>query len=109
MYRFAPTGILLVSIVAVSGTINAELVFGFGNSETVANQPYGQILLLKVAMVLLMLCSAAFHARRARRWARSIVGETDTLNAVRISLAAEFGLAILAIASVALLGIGVAC
>ncbi|KJV04972.1 copper homeostasis membrane protein CopD [Methylocucumis oryzae] len=104
MHRFAPIGVVLVSIVAITGIINAELIFGLNITMSVTEQPYGQILLLKLALVLLMLCSAACHARYAKRWTRSMVGETDILKAVRISLAAEFGLAILVIASVALLG-----
>lgn len=104
MHRFAPLGLFLAGTVAVTGAINAELIFGLRSTIQVAQDGYGQMLLLKIALVGLMLVCAAFNAQRARRWARSTVGETDLLKAVRISLAAELVLAALVIASVAILG-----
>lgn len=104
MHRFAPLGLFLAGTVAVTGAINAELIFGLRSTIQVAQDGYGQMLLLKIALVGLMLGCATFNAQRARRWARSTVGETDLLKAVRISLAAELVLAALVVASVAILG-----
>lgn len=104
MHRFAPLGLFLAGTVAGTGAINAELIFGLRSTIQVAQDGYGQMLLLKIALVGLMIGCAALNAQRARRWARSTVGETDLLKAIRISLAAELVLAALVIASVAILG-----
>jgi copper resistance protein D len=81
MQRFAPLGVALVAIVSLTGLLNAELIFGLAQSGTVLSTTYGQLLVLKIALVGLMLLFAASHAARVRRLATPA-----TLASVRTSL-----------------------
>lgn len=109
MERFAPLGITLVVVVAVTGVLNAQLVFGLENSMDVLGKTYGWLLAAKVLAVVLMVICAARNARLVRR--NFIVqsgsrADTDvTLVALRSSLAVELLLAIFVVMLVAFTGL----
>lgn len=109
MERFAPLGITLVVVVAVTGVLNAQFVFGLENSMDVLGTTYGWLLAAKVLAVVLMVMCAARNARLVRR--RFIVqsgrrADTDvTLVALRSSLAVELLLAIFVLMLVAFTGL----
>jgi copper resistance protein D len=108
LHRFAALGVGLVATVAVTGVINAQLIFGLENVEAVMSTAYGMLLSGKIALVGGMLCFAAYNASIARHNSLSEIGmETDPraiLAHLRRSLVAEFALAVCIIATVAFLG-----
>lgn len=109
MERFAPLGITLVVVVAVTGVLNSHLVFGLENSMDVLGKTYGWLLATKVLAVALMVMCAAWNARLVRR--NFIVqsgtrADTDvTLVALRSCLAVELLLAIFVVMLVAFTGL----
>lgn len=108
MHRFAPLGITLVSVVVVTGLINAQMIFGLPNSGTVLMTGYGQLLAIKVALVTLMLLCGGRNAligrRRAAASASLDLDPTTSLAALRASLTIEITLAISVIGLVAMAG-----
>jgi len=108
MHRFAPLGIALVSVVVVTGLINAQMIFGLPNSGTVLMTGYGQLLAIKVALVALMLLCGGRNAligrRRATANARLDADPTTSLAALRASLTIEITLASAVIGLVAIAG-----
>ncbi|WP_372733060.1 CopD family protein [Novosphingobium sp.] len=109
MESFAPLGITLVVVVAVTGVLNSHLVFGLENSMDVLGTTYGWLLAAKVLAVALMVMCAARNARLVRRSFIVQSGRqaaTDvTLVAVRSSLAVELLLAIFVVMLVAFTGL----
>lgn len=109
MHRFAPFGATLVGIIALTGILNAHLVFGLESSIAVLWTPYGLLLAIKIALVGAMLLFAARNALLGRRAARE--GYDRRLNAgpvlpeLRRSLLAELSLAAVVIGCVAILGL----
>lgn len=107
MHRFAALGLMLVAIIAITGGVNAQLIFGVANSGAVLGTTYGQMLMAKLGLVGAMLLFGARNALLARQHASAIHGAAAhreaTLAAMRKSLALEFGLAVSVIALVALL------
>lgn len=106
MHRFRPLGIALVAIVALTGTINAELIFGLINSGAVMHTGYGQLLMFKIAFAGIMLVCAARHAAITRihaagKWSAV---PNATVAAVRASLATELLIVIAVLGIVAILG-----
>ena len=108
IHRFAPMGATLVATVAITGLINAQLIFGLINSATVLTTDYGPLLAVKVLLVCGMLAFAAHNAVVARHVANADdrrKNETDVaLFALRRSLAGELMSAALVISVVAILG-----
>ncbi len=108
MHRFAPLGVSLVAVVAITGIVNAQLIFGLENGADVAGTGYGMLLAVKIALVGGMLAFGAHNAKVGRHHASQLSIETGDpaapLAAVRRSLIAEFGLAIGVIGLVAILG-----
>lgn len=108
MHAFAPLGVGLVATVAVTGMINAQLIFGLENSVPVLTTPYGFLLTAKVVLVGAMLAFGAHNARIGRQAA--LDGESErlepsiTLSRLRRSLAGELMLAVVVIGLVAVLG-----
>ncbi len=109
MHRFAPLGVGLVALVSVTGVINAQLIFGLGNSATVLGTTYGQLLVIKIGLVGIMLLCASRHAAPACRYRQPAIisptGDAATLAALRGSLAAELAVALLVIGVAAFLGL----
>lgn len=108
MHRFAPLGVTLVSVVAITGLINAQLIFGITNSAAVLTTDYGILLAGKLVLVCGMLAFAAHNARIGRREASTNNSQANdspaSLAALRRSLAGEFGLAVGVVGLVAVLG-----
>ncbi|MEP7351312.1 MAG: CopD family protein [Sphingorhabdus sp.] len=104
MHRFAPLGVSLVAIVAITGLINVQMIFGLFNSGAVLETRYGWLLAIKLVFVGVMLLCAARNAMLARR--RLCTGESAsaTLARVRLSLAAELLSAFAILGLVAVLG-----
>lgn len=108
MHGFAPLGVTLVSVVAVTGLINAQMIFGITNSVSVLTTDYGILLAAKLVLVGGMLAFAAHNARMGRRGAQQNDSEAmnthASLSALRRSLAGELGFAIAVVGLVAVLG-----
>lgn len=107
MHRFAPLGVALVAIVALTGVLNAQLIFGLENMSTVAGTPYGLLLTAKIILVLIMFGLGAHNAQSGRRYAIGGQGDPDaiqTIAALRRGLAGEMGFGFGIIALVAVLG-----
>lgn len=108
MHRFAPLGVTLVSVVAITGLINAQLIFGITNSVAVLTTDYGILLAAKLVLVGGMFAFGAHNAQMGRRAAQPNDSEAihtpASLSALRRSLAGEFGLAVGVVGLVAVLG-----
>lgn len=109
MHRFARVGLALVGVVSLTGTINAQLIFGIGNSLTVLQTRYGWLLAAKMLLVVLMLLCAARHARVAAQIAgkpeRDSRRADATFAKLRRSLTAELVLAVGVLITVAFAGV----
>lgn len=109
MHSFAPIGIALAGIVAVSGLLNAQLTFGLANSAAVAASAYGLLLAGKLVLVGLMLLCASRHSALVRRAVIENAGANcdhgATLTAARTSLRTELALGLVVIGTVAALGL----
>lgn len=97
LHRFAPLGLALVAVVALTGTINAHFIFGIENSLAVLQTSYGWLLAAKLVLVAFMLGCAARHARAAAQSAGASGREPAMSRAglaqLRASLVAELLLA----------------
>jgi putative copper resistance protein D len=110
MHKFAPLGMALVAMVAITGLVNAQMIFGLHNSGTVLTTGYGQLLATKMAIVALMLLCGGRNALIGKRRAGAVSAGLDTdptasLAALRISLSIEIALAIAVIGLVAIVGL----
>lgn len=108
VHRFAPLGVGLVTIVSLTGLINAHLIFGLENSASVLTTSYGALLVSKFVLVGGMLVFGAHNARIGRRGALNDLRMKAELSLaqsyLRRSLAGELMLAIGVIGLVAALG-----
>ncbi len=104
MHRFAPLGMSLVAIVAVTGLFNAQMIFGLPNTVAVLETRYGWLLAVKLVFVGVMLLCAARNAVLARRPLSTGESAAATFAMVRISLAAELLSAFVILGLVAILG-----
>lgn len=67
MDGFAPLGVALVATVAITGLINAQLIFGLERSAATITTNYGVLLAAKIAIVGAMLGFGAHNAWISRR------------------------------------------
>lgn len=108
MHAFAPLGVGLVAAAALTGMVNAQLIFGLENSVSVFTTSYGVLLTAKVVLVGIMLAFGAHNARIGRRAALKRLSEKSepsiTLSRLRRSLAGELMMAVGVIGLVAVLG-----
>ena len=108
MHGFAPLGVGLVAAAALTGVINAQLIFGLENSVAVMATPYGILLIAKVLLVGIMLAFGAHNALIGRRAVldqrRETAEPNNALSRLRRSLAGELLLAGGGIGLVAVLG-----
>jgi putative copper resistance protein D len=108
MHAFAPLGVGLVAAAALTGVINAQLIFGLENSAAVLSTTYGILLTTKVMMVGMMLAFGAHNASIGRREVLDQRRETaepdNALARLRRNLAGELLLAGGVIGLVAVLG-----
>ncbi|MFN4020105.1 MAG: copper homeostasis membrane protein CopD [Erythrobacter sp.] len=108
MHGFAPLGVGLVAAAALTGVINAQLIFRLENIVAVLTTPYGILLIAKVLLVGMMLTFGAHNAWIGRREVldqrRETAEPNNALSRLRRSLAGELLLAGGAIGLVAVLG-----
>ncbi len=108
MHRFAPLGIGLVLTVAITGLVNAQLIFGLENSGSVWRTDYGALLVVKAMAVGGMIAFGAHHARVGRRRAirnqNASSADRTILMGLRRSLAGELSIAAGVVGLVAMLG-----
>lgn len=108
MHAFAPMGISLVALVAVTGTVNSHLIFGLPNVAATFATPYGILLAIKLALVAAMVAFGAHHARVSRGAATAVrdgnVYPAQALGALQRTLIAEFLLGLFVISLVAVFG-----
>lgn len=108
MHAFAPLGVGLVAAAALTGVINAQLIFGLENSVAVLTTPYGILLIAKVLLVGIMLALGAHNASIGRREVldqrRESAEPLNALSRLRRSLGGELLLAGGVIGLVAVLG-----
>lgn len=104
MHRFAPFGVILVGLVAVTGLINSHMIFGLENAGSVLATEYGWLLVGKIFLVGLMLVCGARNAFVGRRDIEMSRAGTSALVALRISLLAELTFAVMVVGVVAILG-----
>lgn len=100
--RFARVGTICVLVIAATGLINAQLIFGIANLGRSATATYGQLLLIKLLLFGSMLILAGANRwRLTPRLSASLAGgdSRTAINAIRRSLIAEAlaGVAILAL------------
>ena len=103
VHKFAPLGIFLVVVVAITGAINAHLIFGIENSLTVVETNYGWLLAVKILLVGIMI---SFGARNACIGRLQAVSDNVSINLskLRASLGAELTLAFLVLGLMAFIG-----
>lgn len=107
-HRFAPLGVALVAIVAITGLINTQLIFGLENSQSVVKTDYGVLLVAKIALVGGMLGFASHNAWIGRSYAvaddATITDPSIALSRLPRSLVGEIVLTVGIIGLVAVLG-----
>jgi putative copper resistance protein D len=108
LQRFSPLGMALVATLAVTGLVNGWYLIGTDIGAAL-NDPYGQLLALKLALFAAMLALAALHRQRtvpalAARVSSRLLGESDALASLRRSVMAEALLGFAVLAAVAWLG-----
>lgn len=105
MHRFAPLGAFLVFAVSITGLVNAHLTFGLGNVGAVLATDYGVLLAAKIVLVAAMVGFGARHAIVGRRLYKADNANLQpTLAQLRITLAAELGVAVTVTALIAMIG-----
>ena len=105
LYRFSAMGVAAVTLIVVSGTINAGFRVA-GSFGKLFDTAYGDVLCAKLALVALMLALAFFNRFVAMPRSRGASGEcaaqTSTLTR---NVATELALSILVLGATAVLGI----
>lgn len=108
MHAFAPMGISLVALVAVTGTVNSHLIFGLPNVAATFATPYGILLAIKLALVAAMVAFGAHHARVSRGAATAVrygnAHPVQVLAALQRTLLAELALGLSVTGLVAVFG-----
>lgn len=108
MHAFAPMGISLVVLVAVTGTINAHLIFGLANVTATLATSYGILLAFKLALVAVMVALGAHHARVSRGaslgMGHAVASPAHPLAALRRTLLVELALGVSVTGLVAVFG-----
>ena len=102
VHAFAPVGISLVGIVAITGLINANLIFKNADWVSVLATPYGILLAAKICLVVIMLACAKTNAAIGRN---NDTPNEDVISALQKSLIIEFALAFCVIGAASVLGL----
>ena len=105
LHQFHTIGLTAVLVLVASGAVNTW--FLVGSPAGLIDTPYGQVLLLKLALFTLMLLVAAMNrfmvAPRLRR-SNDEALRNSTVRMLRAQVAAELVLGVLVLAAVAMLG-----
>ncbi len=109
--RFSRVGSWLVAVLAATGVVNSALLLGPRPIDALIRDPYGNLLLLKVALFALMLLLAALNRLQLAPALHAAVplvpgreAAAGALQKLRMSLFAEALLGLLVLAAVAILG-----
>lgn len=105
--HFSRVGTLVVGLIVLTGLINSQILIGIANLGLIAGTPYGQLLLVKLALFGLMLVLAATNRWRLTPALNAGATSGDTAFAVialRRTLIAEGATVLLILALVAWLG-----
>lgn len=105
--RFSVTGTLAVAAIVLTGTVNSYMLVGVTQAWRMPDTPYGQVLLAKLALFVLMLgLAAANRFRLSPALSTAITGRDlqTSLRALRISVSIEAGTALCVLGFVAWLG-----
>lgn len=103
VHKFGSLGVLLVAVVAITGAINAHLIFGIENSLNIVQTSYGWLLAAKMLLVGIML---SFGARNAWIGKQQAVSDkmSNNLAKLRASLGGELTLAVFVVGLMAFIG-----
>jgi putative copper resistance protein D len=107
LHGFGTVGTIVVATVVVTGLVNAWMLVGIDNVAALATTLYGQLLLAKLALFVLMLGLASLNRfRLTPAFERSIASadHRGALGALRGSLAAETACVVVILGLVAWLG-----
>lgn len=105
--QFSLVGTICVSIIAITGLVNGQILVGFSNVSDLPGSPYGQLLIAKLVLVGLMLLLAAKNRWRLTPSLRAAITQGETalaINTLRKSLMLEAGAAAAILVLVAWLG-----
>jgi copper resistance protein D len=97
----------VVSVLVLSGLINAWVLIGPEHALEAFGQVYGQVLIIKLVLVAAMLGFAAWNRWKLTPLLRQAIagsGEDTAVRRLRLSVGAETALAVVVLALVALLG-----
>ena len=107
LHGFSGLGTVIVAILVLTGVVNGAIIFGGADLSSVAAAPYGQLLLIKIALFGAMIGFAALNRFRLTPRLEAAIGMGETrvaAQALRISLAAETAAALSILALVGWLG-----
>lgn len=105
LHGFSGVGTLAVTLLVATGLVNAWFLVGPDRIGALAETLYGQLLLVKLALVALMLALAAANRfRLTPALGRRLAGPDQALAALRRSVAVETAAGLLVLAAVAWLG-----
>lgn len=107
LHGFGTVGTIVVATVVVTGLVNAWMLVGIDNVAALATTLYGQLLLGKLALFVLMLGLASLNRFRLTPAFERSVASADhrgALGALRGSLAAETACVVVVLGLVAWLG-----
>lgn len=105
--RFSTTGAVAVALIVLSGLINSYMLVGVSQATRLLDTLYGQILLAKLGLFLLMLALAATNRFRLTPSLSTAIAGGDAnaaLRALRISVAIEATAGLCVLGLVAWLG-----
>ncbi|KHA65680.1 MULTISPECIES: copper homeostasis membrane protein CopD [unclassified Sphingomonas] len=107
LHGFGTVGTIVVATVVVTGLVNAWMLVGIDNVAALATTLYGQLLLAKLALFVLMLGLASLNRFRLTPAFEQSIANADhrgALGALRGSLAAETACVVVILGLVAWLG-----
>lgn len=107
LHGFGAVGTLVVAALLLSGLVNSWVLVGPAQIGGLASDPYGRLLLAKLALFGAMLALAAINRFRLTPWFRSAIDSGDSRAAASVlkrSMALETMCAIAILALVAWLG-----
>lgn len=105
--QFSFVGAICVSIIAITGLINGQILVGYANLFDLPGSPYGQLLIAKIMLVGAMILLAAQNRWRLTPSLHEAIAQGETASAtaaMRKSLLLEAGAAMAILFLVAWLG-----
>lgn len=105
---FSRIGTICVGVIVITGLINGQILVGLANITAIFDSRYGQLLVLKLALVAFMLLLGAKNRWRFTpnlELALTEGGAASAVSALRVSLLLEAGAAVVILGLVAWLGL----